>query len=152
MVVTVNNRNAYVSIYLTIFVFFYYKKEMKFHKYLIHSRLRRKWKKVKVTQSQPTLWTIPSWNSPGQNNGVGSCSLLQGIFPTQGWNTGLPHCRQILYQLSYLGSPRMLDWEAYPFSSGFSRPRNWTGVSFTAGGFFTSWATREASLDWEECT
>ena len=40
------------------------------------------------------------WNSPGQNTGVGSCSLLQGIVPTQGSNPGLPHCRQILYQLS----------------------------------------------------
>ena len=37
-------------------------------------------------------------NSPGKNTGVGSLSLLQGIFPTQGWNLGLPHCRQILYQ------------------------------------------------------
>ena len=38
------------------------------------------------------------WNSPGQNTGVGSLSFLQGIFPTQGSNPGLPHCRQILYQ------------------------------------------------------
>ena len=46
------------------------------------------------------------WNSLGQNTGVGSLSLLQGIFPTQGSNTGgLPHCRQILYQLSHKGSP-----------------------------------------------
>ena len=45
------------------------------------------------------------WNSPGQNTGVGSLSLLQGIFPTQGLNPGLPHCRQILYQLSHQGSP-----------------------------------------------
>ena len=45
------------------------------------------------------------WNSPGQNTGVGSLSLLQGMFPTQGLNPGLPHCRQILYQLSYQGSP-----------------------------------------------
>ena len=44
------------------------------------------------------------WNSPGQNTGVGSFSLLQGIFPTQGSNPGRPHCRQILYQLSYQGS------------------------------------------------
>ena len=42
------------------------------------------------------------WNSQGQNTGVGSLCLLQGIFPTQGWNPGLPHCRQILYQLSHL--------------------------------------------------
>ena len=45
------------------------------------------------------------WNSPGQNTGVGSLSLLQGIFPTQGLNPGLPHCRRILYQLSHKGSP-----------------------------------------------
>ena len=45
------------------------------------------------------------WNSPGQNTGVGSLSLLQGIFPTQGSYLGLPHCRRILYQLSYQGSP-----------------------------------------------
>ena len=41
-----------------------------------------------------------SGNSPGQNTGVGSLSLLQGIFPTQGSNPGVSHCRQILYQLS----------------------------------------------------
>ena len=44
------------------------------------------------------------WNSPGQNTGVGSLSLLQGIFPTQGSNPDL-HCRRILYQLSHKGSP-----------------------------------------------
>ena len=38
-----------------------------------------------------------AWNSPGQNSGVGSLSLLQGILPTQGWNTDLPHCRRIPY-------------------------------------------------------
>ena len=45
------------------------------------------------------------WNSPGQNTGVGSLSLLQGIFPTQGLNPGPLHCRRILYQLSHKGSP-----------------------------------------------
>ena len=48
------------------------------------------------------------WNSPGQNTGVGSPSLLQRIFPTQGSNPGLPHCRWILYQLSHKGSPNVL--------------------------------------------
>ena len=57
-----------------------------------------------------------SWNSPGQNTGVGSCSLLHGIFPTQGSNPDLPHCRWILHQLSHQGSPRILEWVAYPFS------------------------------------
>ena len=46
------------------------------------------------------------WNSPGLNTGVGSCFLLQGIFPTQGSNPHLPHCRRILYQLSHQGSLR----------------------------------------------
>ena len=41
----------------------------------------------------------------GQNTGVSSCSLLQGIFPTQGLNPGLRHCRLILYCLSHQGSP-----------------------------------------------
>ena len=45
------------------------------------------------------------WNSAGQNIGMGSLSLLQGIFPIQGSNPGLPHGRQILYQLIYQGSP-----------------------------------------------
>ena len=45
------------------------------------------------------------WNSPGWNTGVGSLSLLQGVFPTQGSNPGLLHCRRILYQLSYERSP-----------------------------------------------
>ena len=83
------------------------------------------------------------WNSPGQNTGVGGCSVLQEIFPTQGSNPGLPHCRWILYQLSYKESP-ILEWVAYPFSSGSSQPRNWTRVSCIAGGFFTNWAMREA--------
>ena len=82
------------------------------------------------------------WDSPGQNTGVGSLSLLQGIFPTQGLNPGLPHCGQILYQLSHRGSPRILAWVAYPFSSRSSQPRNWTGVSGIASGFFTYWAFR----------
>ena len=84
------------------------------------------------------------WNSPGQNTGVGSCSPLQGIIPTQGSHPGLPHCRQILYQLSHQGSPRILEWVAHPISSGSSQPRNQMGVCYIAGGFFTSCATWEA--------
>ena len=53
-------------------------------------------------------------------------SFSRGIFPIQGLNSGLPHCRLILYQLSHKGSPRILEWVAYPFSSRFSRPRNQT--------------------------
>ena len=84
------------------------------------------------------------WNSLGQKTGVGSLSLLQGIFSTQGANVGLLHYRQILYQLTHKGSPRILEWVAYPFSSGSSRPRNRTRVSCIADRFFTNWAIREA--------
>ena len=82
------------------------------------------------------------WNSSGHNTGVGSLSLLLGIFPTQGSNPGLPHCRRILYQVSHQGSPRILEWVVYPFSSRSSRPRNGTKVSCIAGDFFAIWATR----------
>ena len=116
------------------------------------------WSGVKRSESHSVTWVrlqslwlhglYSPWNSPGQNTGVGSHSLLQGIFPTQGSNPGLPHCRWILYQLSHKGSPRILEWVAYLFSSRSSWPRNWTRVSCIAGRFFTNWATREA-LRWQ---
>ena len=66
--------------------------------------------KVKVAQSCPTLCDPMDcpWNSLGQNTGVDSLSLLQGIFPTQESNRGLLHCRRILCQLSCQGSPVVL--------------------------------------------
>ena len=105
-----------------------------------------KWKSLSHVRFFVTPWT---WNSLGQNTGVGSLSLLQGILPTQGLNPGLLHCKWILYQLRHKGSPRILEWVAYLFSSGSSRPRNQTGVSCIAGGFFTKWAIREALLFWD---
>ena len=77
------------------------------------------------------------WNSLGQNTGVGSPSLLQGIFPTQESNRDLLHCRQIFYQLSCQGSPQngrgtiILSIRHYPKVFGFtcntvgSHPQNW---------------------------
>ena len=67
-------------------------------------------------------------DSPSKNTGVGCHALLQGIFPTLGLNPGLLHCRQIPYCLSHQGSPRILEWVAYPFSRGSALPRNRTGV------------------------
>ena len=69
---------------------------------------------VEVTQSCPALcdpvdWSPTGsscpWDSPSKNTGVGSHSLLQGIFLIQRLNPGLLHCRQILYHLSHQGSP-----------------------------------------------
>ena len=89
------------------------------------------------------------WNSLGQNTGVGSLFLLQGIFPTQGSNPGLPHCRRILYQLSHKRSPRILEWVAYLFSSRAFWLRNRTGVSCIARGFFNIWNSFKAIKEGE---
>ena len=103
------------------------------------------WKSLSRVQLFATPWTSPR-NSPGQNTRVGSLFLLQGIFPIQGLNPGLLHCRRILYQLSHQGSPRTLEWVAYPSSSWSAQPRNQTRVSCIAGRFFTNWAMREAPI------
>ena len=103
---------------------------------------------------------------------VGCLSFLQGIFPTQGWNPGRLHCRQILYSLGHQGSPgsevkvaewcltlcnpmgytvngilqaRTLGWVAFPFSRGSSQPRARTQVSRVAGRLWqtlTNWQCR----------
>ena len=89
------------------------------------------------------------WNSPGQNIRVGSLSLLQEIFPTQGLNPGLLHCTWILYQLSHKGSPRILEWVAYPFSSRSSQPRNQTRVSCIAGGLWADQGSHLCPRQWK---
>ena len=64
-----------------------------------------------IESRSPTLWVDSLLSEPQEkpkNTGVGSLSLLQRIFPTQESNQGLPHCRWILYQLSYQGSPSLL--------------------------------------------
>ena len=86
------------------------------------------------------------WNYPCQNTGGGSLSLLQWIFLTQQSNQGALHCRRILYQLSHRGSPRILGWVTYPFSSGTSWPSNRTRMACIAGRLFTSWAIRDWSI------
>ena len=91
-----------------------------------------------VTDSLWPRGQYSPWNFPGQNTGV------QGILPIQGSNPGILYCRWILYQLSHHGSPRILEWVAYPFCRGSSQPWNWTWVSCTADRFFTIWAARES--------
>ena len=110
------------------------------------SSIYAKWSESRsvVSDSLPPHWLYSSWNSLGQNTGVGSLFLLQKIFPTQGLNPDLQHCRSILYQLSHNGRPKTLEWVTYSVSSRSSWPRNWTGVSCIAGGFFTNWAISEA--------
>ena len=96
--------------------------------------LQPHWTLQSVEFSKPEYWSGWPFPSPGdlpnprikiqvsriaggfftpwitRDTGVGSLSLLQGIFPTQESNRGLLHCRQILCQLSYQGSPNPLYW------------------------------------------
>ena len=88
------------------------------------------------------------WTSPGQNSGLGSLSFLQVIFSTQESNPGLLHCRQILCQLSHMGSPRILEWVAYLFSSRSPWPVSWTRAFCIAGRFFTNWTIRKVHNKW----
>ena len=66
-------------------------------------------------ESERRIWLFAAprthslWDSPGPSTGGGGLSLLQGIFPTQGSNPGLPHYRRILYQLNHQGSP-LIHW------------------------------------------
>ena len=80
-------------------------------------------KEMKVAPLCPTLcdpvdYTYSPWNSPGQNTEVGSLSLLQGIFPTQGSNPGPSALRVDSLPAEPQGKPRILEWVAYSFSSG----------------------------------
>ena len=72
-----------------------------------HNKTKIQWKwKLLMSNSSRPCGPCSTWNSPGQNTGVGSCSLFKRIFPTQRWNPpGLPRCGWILYWLSHQGSP-----------------------------------------------
>ena len=102
-----------------------------------------KWKSVSHVWLFATPWTIQSMEFSRPEYWSGRFSLLQRIFPIQRLNPGLPHCSWILHQLSHKGSPSILEYIAYPFSSRSSWPKNWTGVSCIAVAFFTNWAIRE---------
>ena len=129
--------------------------------------LEVKWSESRSLVSD-SLWPCGRnrpWNSPGQNIGVGSLSLLQGIFPTQGSTPGLLHYRWILYQLSHKGSPiqpkdtpfpvlnqsivpcpvlTVASWSAYRFLRRLVR---WSGIpiSLTIFHIFL-WSTQSKAL------
>ena len=129
-------------------LFYYYFRSQLLEVYCIPDNILSTWKQSETCSVvSNSLWRhglYNPWNSPGQNTGVSSLSHLQGMFPTQGSNPGFLYCRRILYQLSHKGSPRILEWVAYAFSSRSSPPRDRTVVSCIAGRFFTNWAIREA--------
>ena len=104
-----------------------------------------KWESRSVMSDTLRLRGLYSpWNSPGQNAGVGSCSLLRGIFSTQELNPGLPHCRQILYQLSHKGSH--LKCRHQKFGGQIPRsgltPNNWCSSNFSRSFHQVQWGSQ----------
>ena len=91
-----------------------------------------KWKSLRRVWLCATPWPILSreWNSVGQNTRVGSLSLLQGIFPTQGSNPGLLHCRWILYQLNYHESLKISERRMQFKANGFASVEPQNGFIF----------------------
>ena len=82
----------------------------------------KKWKCLSRVWLFATPWTIQSMEFSRPEYRIGCHSLLQGIFPTQWSNPGLPHCRQILYQLNHQGSPRILKWVPIPSPADLPNP------------------------------
>ena len=110
-------------------------------------RRRCLWWNWKISQLYPTLCDLMDGSLSmefSRSEYWLAVPISRGIFPTQGLSLGLLHCRQILHHPSHQKKTRILEWVAYFLSSGSSQPRNWTGVSCIAGGFFTNWAIREA--------
>ena len=107
-------------------------------------------------------WTITYqrnlvWDFPGKSTGVGCHSLLQGIFPTQGLNPGLPLCRQMLYHLSHREATVALMVKNLPANAGDSRnaglipasgrsPRVGNGIPFQYSGWKIPWAEELGGL------
>ena len=88
---------------------------------------------------QPTRFHCPQ-NSPGKNTGVESHTLLQEIFPTQGFNLSLLHCRQILYHLSHHRSPRNQDSTSQNSHHQNIYKQCWTGCGENTYSFlFYQW-------------
>ena len=91
-----------------------------------------------------TLYIL--WNSPNLNTGMSSLSLFQGIFPTQGLNSDLLHCRWILYHWATREGQEYRSGYPIPSPADLPNPGIELGVSCIAGGFFTNWAIREALI------
>ena len=114
-----------------------------------------------VLKINPTQWSlqrpvvsISMGLSPEQVNSDVTCSLsTASLLITTAWKVKvIQSCRTLCDPMDYtvhgILQARILEWVAFPFSRGSSQPRDWTQVSLIAGGFFTSWTTREAQEYW----
>ena len=101
-------------------------------------------KSSSVVSDSVTHGLYSLWNSLGQNTGVGSLSFLQGIFPTQGSNPGLLHCRQNLLPAEPQRKPKNTGVGSLSLPQQMFLTQVSTRVACIWGGFFTNWAIREA--------
>ena len=122
--------------------------KIKFH--IPYSEFKWKWSRSVVSGS---LWPhelgatrlLRLWDFPGKDTGVGCHFLLQEIFPTQGLNSGLPHCRQMLYRLSHQGSSHC---QANRFFSFLQRkPSRWNQLNVIVT--YGPWSHSLSSGSWE---
>ena len=88
---------------------------------------------------------------PGKNTGVGCHTLLQRIFPTQGLNPGLPHCRQILYSLSHQGSPNTPTRRAKFEKTDSTKYWQGCGIIGTLGRLWNNWNSRMVLVGMQNC-
>ena len=110
-----------IMLYFSEYIYNIWEKLQKIIYICFYQIKNKKWKSLSLSNSLRPNGLYSPWNSPGQTTGVDSLFLLQGIFPTQGLNPGLRHCRWIPYQLSHKGSP-LSDWS-------FIKMTHWKGKS-----------------------
>ena len=103
-----------------------------------------KWKFLSLVWLFTTPWTIQSLEFSRPEYWRGQPFLSPGDLPNPRIEPRSSTLQADSSPAEHRGSPRILDWVAYSFSSGSSQPRNWTRISYIAGGFFTNWAVRKA--------
>ena len=111
---------------------------------LCNKRSEMKWKSLSHVQLFGTSWTVQSIQFSRPEYWSRQPFPSPGDLPNPGIEPRSSALQADSYPLSQKGSPRILEWVVYPFSRRYTQPRNWIGVSCIAGGFFISWAIREA--------
>ena len=118
-------------------------------------------KSLSRVRSFVTPWAVACtrllrpWDFLGKSTGVGCHFLLQGIFLTQGSNPGLPHCRQMLYHLSHLGSPKstivnIKNSCSYPWLRKFIHTKMVDEVKVSHGVFQSNFINlKSKQIDWQ---
>ena len=108
---------------------------------------RGKWKSLSCVRPFATPWSIQPMEFSRSEYWSGQPFPSPGDLPNPEIDPRSPTLQAVSLPAELQGKPKNREWVAYPFSSGASRLRNRTGVSWIAGRFFTSWAVSEAQID-----